>query len=72
MELIRVNIDGEFIKLDSLLKYASMVASGGIAKEIIQEGQVKVNGAICLQRGKKIRPQDRVELGNYLIEVEGD
>ncbi len=72
MELIRVSIDGEFIKLDSLLKHASLVDSGGIAKEIIQEGHVKVNGAVCLQRGKKIRPKDRVEVGDYIIEVEGD
>lgn len=72
MELIRVSIDGEYIKLDSLLKHANLVDSGGIAKEIIQEGQVRLNGSLCLQRGKKIRPKDRVEVGDYVIEVEGD
>lgn len=70
MEHIKIKIDTEYIKLDSLLKLSALIDSGGIAKEIIQEGQVLVNGEICTQRGKKIRPGDKVQLDQYLIEIE--
>ena len=41
-----------------------MVSSGGEAKQLIQDGQVSVNGEPCLQRGKKLRPGDKVSYGN--------
>lgn len=56
----QVKIDSEFIKLDSLLKFSQVVASGGLAKVLIQDGFVKLNGEVCLMRGKKIRPGDQV------------
>ncbi|MBO5164237.1 MAG: RNA-binding S4 domain-containing protein [Ruminococcus sp.] len=55
-----VKITTEFIKLDALLKFASMVGSGGEAKMLIQDGHVRVNGEVCTMRGKKIRPGDTV------------
>ena len=55
-------IHTEFIRLDSLLKYAEIVDTGGLAKIIIQEGYVQVNGEICDMRGKKIRPGDQVKV----------
>ncbi len=55
-----VKITTEFIKLDALLKFASMVGSGGEAKMLIQDGNVRVNGEVCTMRGKKIRPGDIV------------
>ncbi|MDO5026778.1 MAG: RNA-binding S4 domain-containing protein [Tissierellia bacterium] len=72
MERISLKIEGQFIKLDSLLKLSGLIDSGGLAKELIQDGQVLVNDQVCLQRGKKIRPEDRVVFDQYLIEVEGD
>lgn len=72
MEEIIVDIETEYIKLDSLLKLASIVDSGGIAKELILDGIVYVNGQQCTQRGKKIRPGDKVEIEDYLIVVRGD
>ena len=62
-------ITTEFIKLQDLLKFANLVSTGGEAKIIIQEGEVKVNGEICTMRGKKIRPGDVVELGGQLLTV---
>ena len=50
----------EFIKLQDLLKFANLVESGGFAKEVIQGGEVQVNGEVCTMRGKKIRPGDVV------------
>ena len=58
MEKIRINTD--FIKLDALLKFAGLCETGGEAKELIQGGAVKVNGEVCLMRGKKLRPGDLV------------
>lgn len=58
----QIKITTEFIKLDALLKFASLVGSGGEAKMLIQDGQVLVNGEVCTMRGKKIRPGDRVSV----------
>jgi len=70
MEKIVCSIDTEFIKLDSLLKLSGMVSTGGEAKILIQEGEVLVNEEPCLQRGKKIRPGDKVILADTEISVE--
>lgn len=64
-----VKISTEFIKLEALLKFAGLVETGGEAKELIQSGQVKVNGETCLARGKKLRPGDKVELGKEGLAV---
>ena len=55
-----ITISGDFIKLDALLKFASLTASGGEAKMAIADGLVAVNGEVCTIRGKKIRPGDTV------------
>lgn len=70
MKNLNVKIEGDYIKLDSLLKLSGVIDSGGLAKELIQVGQVLVNGEICLQRGKKIRNKDKVQFDEYFIEVE--
>lgn len=44
----RVTIETEFIKLDSLLKYAGAAPTGGHAKEMVLGGGVCVNGEVCL------------------------
>lgn len=67
-----VNINTEFIKLDALLKFASLVGSGGEAKMLIQEGQVKVNGEVCTMRGKKIRPGDTISVNGSEVTVGAD
>ena len=64
-----VAIRTEFNKLYALLKYAGLTDTGGFAKELIQAGQVKVNGEVCTMRGKKIRPGDTVEAGEYRLTV---
>lgn len=66
MQKEHVQITTEFIKLDSLLKFAGAVGTGGEAKEAIQSGDVVVNGEVCTMRGKKIRPGDVVELGGEI------
>jgi len=66
---MEITISTEFIKLDSLLKFAGVTDTGGTAKEMIQQGLVKVNGEICTMRGKKIRDNDTVETENCTITV---
>ena len=56
--------------MDALLKFAGAAGTGGEAKLAIQKGEVKVNGEVCLMRGKKLRPGDRVELPGLTLVVE--
>ena len=67
MDTIQINT--EFIKLDSLLKFAGMVETGGEAKELIQAGQVKLNGEVCTMRGKTCVPGDEIELDGRTVAV---
>ena len=68
---IPVTIQTEFIKLQDAMKYANIVYSGGEAKQLILEEQVKVNGEVCTMRGKKLRPGDKFEFmgQSYLISI---
>lgn len=70
MEERSIYIDTEFIRLDALLKYAGLVQTGGEAKLRIQGGEVKVDGEICTQRGKKLRPGNTAELEGRRLRVE--
>ncbi len=67
----KISINTEYIKLDQLLKFANAVEGGGMAKNVILDGLVKVNGEVVLQRGKKLREGDIVEFNNekYLIQT---
>lgn len=66
---IPVVIGTEFIKLESAMKLANIIPSGGTAKLVIQDGLVQVNGEVCAMRGKKLYPGDRFsyEGQSYLI-----
>jgi ribosome-associated protein len=68
---IPVVIGTEFIKLESAMKLANILPTGGAAKAEIQDGQVEVNGEICTMRGKKLYPGDRFtyEGQTYLITI---
>lgn len=69
IKMEKITINTEFIKLDSLLKFAALVGTGGEAKYVISEGMVKVNGEVCTMRGKKIYPGDVVEFERFSLEV---
>lgn len=70
MENRNVKITTEFIKLEGLLKFEGLAETGGEAKAVIQEGLISVNGEVCTQRGRKIRPGDVVTLEGYALTVE--
>lgn len=64
-----VTVKTEFIKLDALLKFAGICETGGIAKEIIQNGEVYFNGEVCTMRGKKVRPGDTVAVDDITLYI---
>jgi len=64
-----IPITTEFIRLQDLLKFASLVSTGGEAKLVVTEGMVRVNGEVCMQRGKKLRPGDTVAFGGRELTV---
>ena len=65
----QISITTPFIKLDSALKLADIAGSGGMAKLLIEDEQIRVNGEVCTQRGKKVYPGDsfRFENTDYVI-----
>ena len=60
-----ITIETEFIKLDALLKFAALTATGGEAKQVIADGMVAVT-----MRGKKIRPGDEVTFAGHTLHVQ--
>lgn len=60
---------GDYITLQDLLKFENLVASGGEAKTVITDGEVKVNGSVETRRGKKLHSGDSVEFDGNKIEV---
>jgi len=64
-----VAITTEYIKFQDLLKLAGLVETGGEAKERIQAGEARVNGEVCLQRGRKLRPGDEVDFAGERLAV---
>ena len=69
MRTEEIKIDSEFIKLQDLLKLGGAVDTGGMAKIVIQNGEVKVNGEVCTMRGKKMRNGDTAEFDNFKLTV---
>ena len=65
----RLQIVTDFIRLDSALKLANAVSSGGEAKTVVLDSMVKVHGEVFLQRGKKLREGDSFEFSGVVYEV---
>ena len=68
MQIIYLRDD--FIKLGQALKAAGAVGSGVEAKIVIKDGQVLVNGSVCMQRGKKLYAGDVAEFQGEKIQIE--
>ena len=72
MEHKKIYIKEEFIRLDSALKLAGFVSTGGHAKMVIQNGEVKVNNEICTMRGKKLYKGFTAEFEENGLIIEND
>jgi ribosome-associated protein len=57
-----IAISTDLIKLDSFLKFCQIAESGGVAKMMVSEGWVRVDGEVCLQRGRKLYKGMTVEV----------
>jgi ribosome-associated protein len=68
MEIIKLRED--YIKLGQALKAAGLCESGVDAKYAIEDGLVKVNGAVEIQRGKKLHAGDVVTYDGETIRIE--
>ena len=69
VKTMQFHLRGNYITLGQLLKALDIVPTGGQAKQIILDGEVKVNGTVEKRRGRKLRAGDVVEIWNYRIEV---
>ena len=67
---MKITLKDEYIKLGQALKAAGLVENGAQAKEVIQEGQVLVNGETDLRRGRKLYAGDIVTFNGEEIEIE--
>jgi len=59
--MIEVIIKPPYIKLEQFLKFAGVAGTGGMAKNLILDGLVKVDNEVCLMRGKKLHGNETVE-----------
>lgn len=60
---IEFAVRGDYIQLDQLLKATGMVDSGGAAHAAVEEGRVRVDGALESRKRAKLRPGQRVRFG---------
>ena len=65
----QITIKDDYIKLGQAMKLSNLVSSGTDAKYLIQNGNVLVNGEVCLMRGKKLYPGDRITFENRTLEI---
>lgn len=64
-----IKIHTDFIRLDAFLKFCNIAQTGGHAKIIVKDGEVKCNGEVCTQRGKKLRVGDEIEYDNEIYRI---
>lgn len=64
-----ITIRTEYIKLQDALQLAGLVRSGGEAKTVVQAGEVSVNGRVCTERGRKLRPGDEVSFAGKTLQL---
>lgn len=69
MALKEIKIKEDYIRLDSLMKLSDLVVTGGHAKIVIQNGEVRVNGEVCTMRGKKMRNGDYLQYEDIKVVV---
>lgn len=62
-------ITTEFIKLDSALKLCSVAQTGGHAKILVADGEIRVNGEVCTERGKKLHNGDIIRYKNNIFVI---
>lgn len=65
----KIEIRGEFIKLEQLLKIADLVSSGGEAKSFLFNNEILVNGEVDQRRGRKLYKNDEIKIFNEIYKI---
>jgi ribosome-associated protein len=68
-QTLEIAIDTETIRLGQLLKLAGVVDDGVRARELIEHGEVSVDGEVDRRRGRQVRPGSIVRLGDTVLRV---
>ncbi len=58
------------LRLDHALKLAGLAPTGGMAKRLIQAGEVLVNGQVETRRKRTLRPGDVIEVAGETFEID--
>ena len=66
---IIAELESEFVELYKILKFEGLTDSGGMAKQVIADGQVSVNGEVETKKRKKIAAGDKIEFSGQSIKV---
>ena len=69
MRLIEFALRGDWVPLDALLKATGLAPSGGFAKRMVGDAQVRVDGAIELRKRCKVRAGQVVSLSDVRVQV---
>jgi len=67
--MLELELRGEYIELDKLLKATGLVESGGRARVLIAAGEVRVDGQVELRKTAKMRAGQVVEFGGQQVRV---
>ncbi len=59
----------EYIELIRLLKYVRLAETGGQAKQMVDEGLIKLNGVVEFRKRAKLRKDDIVEAEGMVIKI---
>jgi ribosome-associated protein len=62
-------LTGEYIALCNLLKICGVTDTGGIAKRMVSDGDVEVDGHVELRKTCKIRAGQQVTGNGFIIDV---
>jgi ribosome-associated protein len=68
---IIAELEADFVELYKILKFEGLADTGGMAKQVIADGQVSVNGEVETKKRKKIAAGDKIEYSGQSIEVVG-
>ncbi len=67
-----IQIYGEYIQLDQLLKKLDLISSGGETGPFLASHKVLLNGTKVQEKRKKIRPGDKLTIGGKAFEIHGE
>lgn len=67
-----VQLRDESIRLGQLLKLAGLVQDGAMARMVIENGEVEVDGHVITRRGVQVRPGSEVSYDGTTVRVTRD